>query len=181
MRSLRSIPFLVLTLLLAASAACSSTDTGTTSTGTGAGGSTDSSSTTTTSTGEGTGTPGEKCSFSVPPAGSTTIRVSMIGVAALKGKKAAWRVREKGGTKSILTASEPLGGGPFCPSWIQADPTKSYEVDIVIDLDGNGICDEAPTDAVLTGLVPAFVNGATEIDFVYDGKSNGTCGSFMIP
>lgn len=173
MRPVHLIPSLALTLLLAA-AACSSTDTGTTSTG--AGGSTSA-----TSTGESTGTPGEKCSFSDPPAGSTAIRVSVIGVAALGGKKAAWRVREKGGAASVVAASELLGGGPFCPGWVAADPTKSYEVDVVLDLSGNGTCDEPPTDAVLTGVVPAFVNGIAEIDFVYDGTSNGACGDFMLP
>ncbi len=34
---------------------------------------------------------------------------------------------------------------------------------------------------VLTGEVPAFVNGIAELDFVYDGKSNGTCSGFMLP
>ncbi len=64
--------------------------------------------------------------FLDPPAGATTIRLSVIGVASLKDKKAAWRVREKGGSTTILAASEQLGGGPYCPAWVAADPAKSY-------------------------------------------------------
>jgi hypothetical protein len=90
-------------------------------------------------------------------------------------------VREKGGATSVIAASELLGGGPYCPAWVAADPTKSYEIDVVLDLSGNGMCDEPPADAVLTGTVPPFVNGIAELDFVYDGKSNGTCGGFMLP
>jgi hypothetical protein len=185
MTLLRSFSLLALPLLalaLTTTPACSSSDSGT-STTTGAGGSTSSSSAASTgeTTGEGTGTPGEMCSYSDPPAGSTTIRLSLIGVASLKSKKASWRVREKGGSTTILAASEPLGGGPYCPAWVAADPAKSYEIDVVIDIDGNGKCDEPPTDVVLTGEVPAFVNGLAELDFVYDGKSNGTCSGFMLP
>jgi hypothetical protein len=179
MPSPRLLSFLVVTSLVAVGAACSSSDSGSTATSTGAGGSGTASSS--ASTGESTGTPGEKCSFSTPPAGSTTIRISVIGVAALEGKKAAMRVREKGATDSILAASELLGGGPYCPGWTAADPAKSYEVDVVVDLNANGTCDDPPADAVLTGVVPAFVNGIAEIDFVYDGTSNGVCGGFMIP
>lgn len=176
MLSPRWIPLLAFTSLVTAVAACSSTEGGTTSTSTGSGGSKTSS-----STGESTGTPGEKCSFSDPPAGKTVIRVSVIGVAAYKGKKAAFEVREKGTTASLAAASELLGGGPYCPGWVNADPTKSYEVDVVLDLDGNGTCEDPPADAVLTGVVPAFANGVAEIDFVYDGTSNGVCGAFMLP
>lgn len=179
MRLQRSIPLLAGSLLLVASAACSSSDSGATST-TGSGGSGTSSSSA-TSSGEGTGTPGEKCSYSDPPAGVGTIRLSLIGVAALKNKKTAWRVREKGGADTITAGSEPLGGGPYCPSWVAADLTKSYEIDVVIDIDGDGLCSAPPADVVLTGAVPAFVNGLAELDLVYDGSSNGTCGNFMLP
>jgi hypothetical protein len=174
MRYPHLLALVTLTSFGAAIAACSSADSGSTSTG--AGGSSSSA-----STGESTGTPGEKCSFSDPPAGSTTIRVSVIGVGALKGKKAGWRLREKGVAKQVLAASELLGGGPYCPSFLAADATKSYEVDVVLDLDGDGMCQDPPADAVLTGTVPAFANGLTEIDFVYDGTSNGTCADFMFP
>lgn len=167
-------------------AACSSSETGT-STTTGAGGSAttgaggEASTSSATSTGEGTGTPGEKCSYSDPPAGSTTIRLSVIGVASFKDKKGSWRVREKGGATTVIAGSELLGGGPYCPTWVAADAAKSYEIDFVIDTSGNGMCDEPPADVVLTGTVPPFVNGLAELDFVYDGTSNGTCGGFMLP
>jgi hypothetical protein len=174
----RSIPLLVGSLLVVASAACSSGDSGATSTG---GAASSTSATSATSTGEGGSTPGEKCSYSDPPAGKGTIRLSLIGVAAFKGKKAAWRVREKGGTASILSGSELLGGGPYCPTWVAADVTKSYEIDVVLDLNGNGTCEAPPADAVLTGAVPAFVNGLAELDLVYNGTSSGMCGDFMLP
>jgi len=58
---------------------------------------------------------------------------------------------------------------------------KSYEVDVVLDLNGNGTCEAPPADVVLTGAVPAFVNGIAELDLVYDGSSNGACGNFMLP
>jgi hypothetical protein len=181
LRSLSLLSLPLLALAVTTSAACSSSDSGT-STTTGAGGSTSSASATSTgeTTGEGTGTPGEVCSFSDPPAGSTTLRLSVIGVASLKNKSATWRVREKGSAAVILKGTESLGGGPYCPSWVAADPAKSYEVDVWIDADANGTCDEPPTDVVLTGEVPAFVNGLAEIDFVYEGKSNGMCSGFML-
>lgn len=162
--------------------ACSSSESTTSTTGAGGDGASSSSAASTgESTGEGTGTPGEMCSYSTPPAGGATIRLSLIGVASLKDKAASWRVREKGGSTTIIAGTESLGGGPYCPTWVAADPAKSYEIDVVIDLDGNKMCDEPPTDVVLTGEVPAFVDGVAELDLVYDGKSNGTCGGFMLP
>lgn len=171
----------LLALALASAAACSSSDSSASTTGQGGDASSSSAASTGESTGEGTGTPGEECSYSTPPAGATTIRLSLIGVASLKDKAASWRVREKGGSTTITAGTELLGGGPYCPTWVAADPAKSYEIDVVLDLDGNKMCDEPPTDVVLTGAVPAFVNGIAELDLVYDGKSNGTCGGFMLP
>ena len=52
---------------------------------------------------------------------------------------------------------------------------------MVLDLNGNGTCEAPPADVVLTGAVPAFVNGIAELDLVYDGSSNGACGNFMLP
>lgn len=176
MRHLHLLSLLALTSLVAAAAPACSGDGGP-----GGGGGTSTSTSSGESTTESTGMTVEKCSFSDPPAGSTTVRVSVIGVAALKGKKAAFRLREQGTGKSVVTASEQLGGGPYCPGFTAADPAKSYDVDVVLDLDGDGMCGDPPKDAVLTGAVPAFVNGIAEIDFVYDGTSSGTCGDFMLP
>ena len=148
----------------------------TTATGTGGAG----------SGGEGTGgdggAPAEVCNFgdTTPADGMATIRLQLTGVGDLTAPEATWQVREAGSATYLTRATSTLGGGDaFCPAWLLADASTSYEVDVWIDEDGDFACTEPPADVVLTAPVPAFVDDQATVVIAFDGTSNGTCTPFL--
>lgn len=132
--------------------------------------------------GEGTGAGDGGCSFgdTTPQEGMATIRLALTGIAEITAEEATWQVREAGTTTFLTRATSTIGGGDtYCPAWLAADPTKSYEVDVWIDENANFTCDAAPADVLLTAPVPAFVDDQATVEIVFDGTSNGTCTPFL--